>query len=1025
MDSAGNFYQGIFNQSNLSVDSGDFIISGLADNKVVGAVSSHLTTDNVSTDWLTEGPTNQYFTTTRARAAFSSISPVNIVAGEISLGYSGSIRLNGTSLDTIQPIETTSSPQFARLSDSSINSFNQIIGTEAGQNYDGPFSVIIGHQAVNQTSTASQLVSIGYRSLYNCTGNLNTAIGATAGYEITSGNSNVLLGANAGRGATPLTTGSSNLYLGFNTYPSASSASNEIVIGTGIGAGNNTAKIYASSGLVVSNLTAGVLKSSSTGLITSNATTDDLVEGKTNLYFTDTRARGAFSPGTNITLAAGVIATTSNPTFSIGATIGTLNITSMTSNITNGLSLGTGAGTAGDFNVYLGDQTGTSATGDANVAVGVEALANATGDNSVAVGWQACCGATGSSNVGVGYRSLFQATGNNSVAVGLAAGYNTKTSGNVCLGTSTGQNLLTGSGYNIYVGSGVPSSSSASYEIVLGGHPSGITGKGNNTCFISASSGLYVSNLTDGVLKSSAAGLITSNATTDDLPEGKTNLYFTNNRARAAITAAAPISAISGIISLGYQTNNLTLTASNLDTIQPINTLSSPQFARLLSSSLSNRNVFHGTNSGAAITSGVDCVAIGHNALTAITTAGTSTAVGSQALRFATGGSNTGVGFYVLRELTTGNQNTALGAFAGSLITTGSFNTLMGLSAGYNITSGGTNYCLGLNAGYSISSSSDNIALGAYTMGRNTAPITTTNGRNIAIGHYASHSLAGSPANNITIGYNSMYNATAPSNNICIGTDSGNSITTGGGNICIGGASTSTGGTLTSGNGYNVGVGIASNLYVSAGAENNIGLGAYSNFNTSTGNSNISIGSFTQASSATGSNQITISTNGTISAPISGRGANTALIDARAGLFSFSPAFCQLRSTAFNNGTVTWEFWNDGVRTYNNGFIMLFSNTLVVQPYSGLYEITVSGSAQAQASLYAQINLVANNIRNYNIAYQSAPGISGYIVNVSGTQLSRPVDSFPANSGWFVNCLGAKFYSLDFPLFMTIKFISL
>lgn len=965
MDSTGIF-QGIFNQSNLSVDSGDFIISGLADNKVVGAVSSHLTTDNVSTDWLTEGPTNQYFTTTRARAAFSSISPVNIVAGEISLGYSGSIRLNGTSLDTIQPIETTSSPQFARLSDSSINSFNQIIGTEAGQNYDGPFSVIIGHQAVNQTSTASQLVSIGYRSLYNCTGNLNTAIGATAGYEITSGNSNVLLGANAGRGATPLTTGSSNLYLGFNTYPSASSASNEIVIGTGIGAGNNTAKIYASSGLVVSNLTAGVLKSSSTGLITSNATTDDLVEGKTNLYFTDTRARGAFSPGTNITLAAGVIATTSNPTFSIGATIGTLNITSMTSNITNGLSLGTGAGTAGDFNVYLGDQTGTSATGDANVAVGVEALANATGDNSVAVGWQACCGATGSSNVGVGYRSLFQATGNNSVAVGLAAGYNTKTSGNVCLGTSTGQNLLTGSGYNIYVGSGVPSSSSASYEIVLGGHPSGITGKGNNTCFISASSGLYVSNLTDGVLKSSAAGLITSNATTDDLPEGKTNLYFTNNRARAAITAAAPIFAISGIISLGYNTTNLRLTGSNLDTIQDINTVSSPQFTRLLSSSLSTRNVLCGTNSGAAITSGVDCVAIGHNALTAITTAGTSTAVGSQALRFATGGSNTGVGFYVLRELTTGNQNTAFGAFAGSLITTGSFNTLMGLSAGYNITSGSTNYCLGLNAGYSISSSSDNIALGAYAMGKNTAPITTTNGRNIAIGHYASHSLEGTPSNNIAIGYNALYSATATSNNTIVGSISATSTTTAINNTVVG----------------------ASCMNSNVTGSNNTIIGYNSGQSINGGVYNIHIGVGCQASALNASSEVIIAgTSGTTV----GKGAGTCYISSPYGLYYYNPAICYLYGTGLSNGRVQWAAWDTpNVPTkgfyfgdYGNG-----PNTVIIPNFYGHYEITINGAVLGNGS---NLTLTFNNtnVRNYNVWYQSFSQW-GIAYSLSATMIARP-----------------------------------
>jgi hypothetical protein len=160
--------------------------------------------------------------------------------------------------------------------------------------------------------------------------------------------------------------------------------------------------------------------------------------------------------------------------------------------------------------------------------------------------------------------------------------------------------------------------------------------------------------------------------------------------------------------------------------------------------------------------------------------------------------------------------------------------------------------------------------------------------------------------------------------------------------------------------------------------------------------------------------------------PISGRGDNTALIDARNGLISYSPAYCQLRSTAFNNGIVTWEFWNDGTTTYNNGFTLLQTDTLVVQPFNGLYEVTVSGDAQAQAGLFASIDLDVNNVRNYNIAYHSSAGINTFIVNVSGSQLSRPYAPLGGvNTGWRVYCYGANFFNSNFPLFMTIKFISL
>jgi len=720
--------------------------------------------------------------------------------------------------------------------------------------------------------------------------------------------------------------------------------------------------------LIITGLIDNKVIGSIGGILTNVVLTDGLDEGKTNLYFTTARARAAFTAGTNITLAAGVIATSNNPTFSVGATIGTLNLTNMSSNISNGLSLGSSAGTAGSYNVYLGQQAGGSATGGKCVGIGYQTLAGATGDN--------CFG------------------------LGFAAGFNSKTSGNVCIGSSTGQNLLTGSGYNIYIGSGAPSSSSASYEIVIGGSPAGVVGKGDSTCFISAGSGLYVSNLSTGVLRSSAAGLITSNATTDDLTEGKTNLYYTDTRARAAITATQPIFAISGVISLGYNTSNLTLASSNLDTIQDIDIYAQPQFARLLSSSISSRNVLHGTNAGISISTGVDNVAIGHNALTAITTTGTNTAVGGQALRHATGDSNTGIGFYALQGLTTGNQNTAIGGYAGSSLSTGSFNTLMGLSAGNQITTGGTNYCLGLNAGYSITTSSDNIALGAYAMARNIGPITTTNGRNIAIGHYAAHSLEGTPSNNIAIGYNTLYSATNSTNNTVVGSISAASTTTASNNTIIG----------------------ASCMNSNVTGSNNTIIGYNSGQNINGGVYNIHIGSGCQASALNASSEVIIAgTSGTTV----GMGSGTCYISSPYGLFSYSPAYCQLRSTAFNNGIVTWQFWSDGTTTYNNGFQLLSSNTQVVQPFPGLYEVNVSGSAQAQSSLYCAIDLLTNNVKYQNIAYQSSSGISTFIVNVSGSQLSRPVVSTPINSGWLVYLTGGKFFSLDFPLFMTIKFISL
>ena len=425
-----------------------------------------------------------------------------------------------------------------------------------------------------------------------------------------------------------------------------------------------------------------------------------------------------------------------------------------------------------------------------------------------------------------------------------------------------------------------------------------------------------------------------------------------------------------------------------------ISTVTNPQFERVLNSTLGNRTILLGSGSGSSFTTGgTDCVAVGNNTLNALTTGGTSTAVGSQALRYVTtGGSNTAVGFQALNALTTGSQNTAVGSFCGSSMTGGRFNTLMGMSAGYNITSGDTNFCLGLNSGYSITRSNDNISIGAYSMGKAANFMTGPDGRNVAIGHYSGHSFAGYPTNNVAIGYQSLWNATEVSDNIAIGTNSLATVrASGGGNIAIGGSSTSVGGTLTNGQGYNIGVGIASNLYLSANASNNIGIGGYSNFNTSTGINNISIGPFTQALSATGCNNIVLSTNGTISVPISGRGDNTAFIDSRSGLYYYNPAICYLYGTGLSNGRVQWATWDTGnvptkgfyLTDYGNG-----ANTVIVPNVYGHYEITINGAMLGNGS---NLTLTFNNtnVRNYNVWYQSFSS-NGIAYSLSATMIARP-----------------------------------
>ena len=347
---------------------------------------------NATTDDLLEGKTNLYFTTSRARGAFSEGTGITITAGNIAIG---------------QDVATTSNATFNKLTLSSI--------------------------------TPLKLSSILFsNSILYCDSSLAGEVGPlniSANLKIT---------------------GSGGLYL-LDTKQNLQTTSSPTF-----------------AGLTLTGLN-GILKATA-GIISNGATTDDLLEGKTNLYFTTARAQGAFTPGTGITITAGIIAnsgvtaitagtniitsniagnytinTTTNPTFN------NLTITSMNSNVPDGVSLGTSAGASGRYNAYIGTQAGT--------------------------------GSVGSGNVGIGYQALAGA-GSGCFGLGFTAGYQALTNGNICIGGSTGQNILTGSGYNIYIG-GSPSSSSASYESVIGAAASAPVGKGSNTCYIPNSAGLY------------------------------------------------------------------------------------------------------------------------------------------------------------------------------------------------------------------------------------------------------------------------------------------------------------------------------------------------------------------------------------------------------------------------------------------------------------------------------------------------------------------------------------------------------
>jgi hypothetical protein len=384
-----------------------------------------------TTDDLPEGKTNLYFTNARVQGAFTGGAGIVITSGTISntgvlslTGTAGRVSVSGATgnitLSGPQDIDTGSTPSFEGLT---------LTGTG--------------------TLTARKASLSGAIPLNFPSGNFTNSLlycDASVSGEIHPLNISANL----------RITGSGGLYI-LDTKQNLQTTSTPTFAGLTLGT------------------LSGVLKAT-TGTIAGSATTDDLTEGKTNLYFTNARAQGALTAGTGISITSGTIAntgitaitagtnittsntggsytinTTTNPTFN------NLTITSMSSNVPDGVALGTNAGASGRYNAYIGTQAGT--------------------------------GSVGSGNVGIGYQALAGA-GSGCFGLGFTAGYQALTNGNIAIGGSAGQNLLTGSGYNIYIG-GSPSSSSASYETVIGASASAPVGKGDNTCYIPNSGGLY------------------------------------------------------------------------------------------------------------------------------------------------------------------------------------------------------------------------------------------------------------------------------------------------------------------------------------------------------------------------------------------------------------------------------------------------------------------------------------------------------------------------------------------------------
>ena len=226
------------------------------------------------------------------------------------------------------------------------------------------------------------------------------------------------------------------------------------------------------------------------------------------------------------------------------------------------------------------------------------------------------------------------------------------------------------------------------------------------------------------------------------------------------------------------------------------------------------------------------------------------------------------------------------------------------------------------------------------------------------------------------------------SSNTLIGYNAGSNVGVSSSNTAVGAGALGNGFQLIGSNNYNVAVGFNSLQYVSSTGVQNIGIGAYSGQSITVGSSNIMIGNYTQPSSNTGSNEIVIG-NGTQMSALSGKGNNTAYIASPSGLYFYSPGTCYLQSTAISASGIQWAFKTDiqQMMGYNQGFSLLNSNTQIIPPVNGLYEITFSGCFVANGST-GTISFSNVSVGQYNVFKQTT--INGSTYQANWTVQARP-----------------------------------
>jgi len=308
-------------------------------------------------------------------------------------------------------------------------------------NVASSYNIAIGHYSMDASMNgAITNIAVGHYTLSDLTeGDSNSVLGYNAGNSITSGGTNILIGRNAGSSATAM---NSAVIIGtfagdaINTSNSNGSVLIGYQAGTDQTAGINTFIGYDSGRHNGSGTYNTALGYNSMKGVSGNSFSSNTAIGYESL-------KGITTGGTNVALGA-------DSAFSL-----TTQSTNVIIGAASGYSI---AGSNSIENVIIGGYAGTGGSGDLKrvIAIGKNAL-NSTGANDI----------TGA--VAIGYNSLTAlTTGSQNIAIGFEAGRTLSSgSNNTFLGYEAGEDT-TGGSSNTYLGNFAGGNHTGSYNTFVG-----------------------------------------------------------------------------------------------------------------------------------------------------------------------------------------------------------------------------------------------------------------------------------------------------------------------------------------------------------------------------------------------------------------------------------------------------------------------------------------------------------------------------------------------------------------------------